>query len=162
MLTDNAFSSVLFLDLSALIEPMGYSLVEATRTDHKGSVSLRMLCYKSEGITTDDLEKIYNVVYPRYQVLFSRDLNLEVSSPGIDRNIKDTGEFKVFAGKNVRVYSLSRSSYINGKIRNSDDTSLTLSPYLIADTDEMGDEISIDYSDISKAKLDYFTEAGEK
>ena len=163
MLTSDAFSSVLFLDLASLIEPMGYKLVEASRSEHKGTVSLRMLCYKGgDGITTEDLEAIYNVVYPRYAVLWTRDLELEVSSPGINRNIKDIGEFKIFTGKTVRVYMTSKSSYVLGTIKSADDDTLTLSSYLIEDTKEEGDEIRIDYSDISKAKLDYVTEAKGK
>lgn len=163
MLTTDAFSSMLFLDLASLIEPMGYKLVEASRSEHKGTVSLRMLCYKGgDGITTEDLEAIYNVVYPRYSVLWTRDLELEVSSPGINRNIKDIGEFKIFLGKTVRVYAQSKSSYVVGKIEKADDDNLYLSSYLIEDTKEEGEEISIEYSDISKAKLDYVTEAKGK
>ncbi|HIS14545.1 MAG TPA: hypothetical protein IAA76_08200 [Candidatus Ornithospirochaeta stercorigallinarum] len=163
MLTTDAFSSMLFLDLASLIEPMGYKLVEASRSEHKGTVSLRMLCYKGgDGITTEDLEAIYNVVYPRYSVLWTRDLELEVSSPGINRNIKDIGEFKIFLGKTVRVYTQSKSSYVVGKIEKADDDYLYLSSYLIEDTKEEGEEIRIEYSDISKAKLDYVTEAKGK
>lgn len=163
MLTTDAFSSMLFLDLASLIEPMGYKLVEASRSEHKGTVSLRMLCYKGgDGITTEDLEAIYNVVYPRYSVLWTRDLELEVSSPGINRNIKDIGEFKIFLGKTVRVYVQSKSSYVVGKIEKADDDNLYLSSYLIEDTKEEGEEIRIEYSDISKAKLDYVTEAKGK
>lgn len=154
---------MLFLDLASLIEPMGYKLVEASRSEHKGTVSLRMLCYKGgDGITTEDLEAIYNVVYPRYSVLWTRDLELEVSSPGINRNIKDIGEFKIFLGKTVRVYTQSKSSYVVGKIEKADDDYLYLSSYLIEDTKEEGEEIRIEYSDISKAKLDYVTEAKGK
>lgn len=163
MLTTDAFSSMLFLDLASLIEPMGYKLVEASRSEHKGTVSLRMLCYKGgDGINTEDLEAIYNVVYPRYSVLWTRDLELEVSSPGINRNIKDIGEFKIFLGKTVRVYTQSKSSYVVGKIEKADDDYLYLSSYLIEDTKEEGEEIRIEYSDISKAKLDYVTEAKGK
>ena len=163
MLTTDAFSSMLFLDLASLIEPMGYKLVEASRSEHKGTVSLRMLCYKGgDGITTEDLEAIYNVVYPRYSILWTRDLELEVSSPGINRNIKDIGEFKIFLGKTVRVYVQSKSSYVVGKIEKADDDYLYLSSYLVEDTKEEGEEIRIEYSDISKAKLDYMTEAKEK
>ena len=163
MLTSDAFASVLFLDIASLIEPMGYKLVEATRSEHKGNVSLRILCYKDgDGIDTGDLEAIYNVIYPRYSVLWSRDLELEVSSPGINRNIKDVGEFKVFLGKTVRIYSTSLSSYVIGTIKNADDDAITLSSYLIEDKKEEGDEIRIEYDDISKAKLDYMTEAKKR
>ena len=72
------------------------------------------------------------------------------------------GEFKVFLGKTVRIYSTSLSSYVIGTIKNADDDAITLSSYLIEDKKEEGDEIRIEYDDISKAKLDYMTEAKKR
>ncbi len=163
MLTEDARSSVLFLDVASMLEPLGYSLVETSLSEHKGSVNLRVLCHKRDSdITTEDLEKIYNIIYPRYSIKYGRDLSLEVSSPGINRNIKDIGEFRVFTGKHVKLYSIEKSSYISGLISDADDEALTLSSYIVEDIKESGDEIRIDYGDIAKAKLDYITEAKEK
>ena len=90
-----------------------------------------------------------------YQVLSQdRDLNLEVSSPGIQRTFKDICEFEVFKGKTVRVYSTLYSSYVVGKIEDSDKDGVTLSSYLIEDKKESGEIIRLNYDTISKAKLE--------
>ncbi len=160
MLTKDAKDKELYKDVSSLVAPMGYRLVEASRTDHAGGVTLRVVVKKDGGdVTTDDLEMIYNVVYPRYQVSLSRDLELEVSSPGLQRTFKDVLEFGIFAGSAVRVYSVSRSSYIIGVVDRADMDSVVLSDYLVEDGMERGGSIVIPVSDISKAKLEYDWEA---
>ena len=97
--------------------------------------------------------RLYSVIYA------DRDIQLEVSSPGLQRNFKDYMEFSVFTGKSVRVYSVPESSYITGKIESADSSSVTLSEYLVEDMNEKGDRITIPFSDIAKAKLEYRWEA---
>ena len=156
MLTKEASSNELFKTIDNCIKTLGLETVEVSQTRDKGGVRLRVVLTKKDGeINTDDLEKAYNVIYPMYQVLGeNRDLELEVSSPGIQRTIKDVGEFKVFKGKNVRVYSTLYSSYVIGRIDESDDSSLTLLSYTIEDKKESGDTIKLSYDTISKAKLE--------
>ena len=88
-----------------------------------------------------------------------RDLELEVSSPGLQRSFKDVIEFSIFRGKLVRAYSVSFSSYITGKIDSADDGFVTLSECSIEDSGEKRDSITLPYSDIAKAKLEYRWEA---
>lgn len=156
MLTKQASSNELFQSVSQCIKSLGLDTVEVTQSRDKGSTNMRVVLSKREGeINTDDLEKAYNVIYPMYQVLSQdRDLNLEVSSPGIQRVIKDVYEFEVFKGKNVRVYSTEYSSYVVGRIEESDEVSVTLSSYLIEDKKESGEIIKLNFDTISKAKLE--------
>ena len=88
-----------------------------------------------------------------------RDIQLEVSSPGLQRNLKDVMEFSVFTGKDVRCYSVSDSCYIVGRIASCDGSSVTLSGYHKEDKDEDGESITLPFSDIAKAKLEYRWEA---
>ena len=163
MLRNEIEKNEMFIQMSELVSPLGFKVVDAVRNESAAGVQLHLTVYcEDHEINTDDLAAVYNVVYPRYSVLWTRDLELEVSSPGINRNIKDIGEFKIFLGKTVRVYVQSKSSYVVGKIEKADDDYLYLSSYLIEDTKEEGEEIRIEYSDISKAKLDYVTEAKGK
>ena len=156
MLTKQASSNELFQSVSQCIKSLGLDTVEVTQSRDKGSTNMRVVLSKREGeINTDDLEKAYNVIYTMYQVLSQdRDLNLEVSSPGIQRVIKDVYEFEVFKGKNVRVYSTEYSSYVVGRIEESDEVSVTLSSYLIEDKKESGEIIKLNFDTISKAKLE--------
>ena len=56
-------------------------------------------------------------------IFADRDMELEVSSPGLQRSFKDIIEFSIFSGKLVRVYSVSASAYIVGTIANADESS---------------------------------------
>ena len=99
------------------------------------------------------------VKLPISRVNSDRDLQLEVSSPGLQRSFSDVLEFSVFRGRLVRVYSVSRSEYIIGTITDSDDESVVLSSYEAEGSKEKGERISLQYSDIAKAKLEYRWEA---
>lgn len=157
MLKSGEEKKELFIEIESLVSQLGLRCVEVYKNETKGAVSLTCLLYKNESdITTDDLEKAYNVIYPRYSVLLGeRDLTLEVSSPGMGRVFKDYYEFTVFQGKRVRLYSTQYSSYISGIIETSDFQSVTLINYLIEDKKENGERMKIDYNTIAKAKLDY-------
>lgn len=156
MLTSDSKEKKLFQDVASLIDSLGLKTVEVSSVDQKNSAAMRVILYKEgEEISTEDLEKAYNIIYPRYEVLTGdRDLTLEVSSPGMQRNFKDVLEFDVFKGKVVRAYSVSNSCYVSGKILSSDEKSVTLGDYLIEDKKEKGESITLDYSDIAKAKLE--------
>lgn len=149
----------LFKEIESLMEPLSLVPVEVTKSTGKEGLSMRVLLYRRESeISIDDLEAAYNIIYPRYSVTEKRDLTLEVSSPGLGRTFKDYYEFVVFLGKRVRLYSTAFSSYISGVIESADESSVTLTNYLIEDKKEEGDRITVLYDTIAKAKLDYLWE----
>ena len=152
MLTEEAGKSRLFSEIDELVRGLSLKTVEAVDAVHQGTHHMRVVVYKPDGdVNTDDLASVYNIIYPRYSVIFGdRDLELEVSSPGLQRNFKDVIEFSIFTGKLVRVYSISRSSYIIGRI-NLDDAE-------IEGGDSLG-TITLPFCDIAKAKLEYRWEA---
>lgn len=161
MLTEDARESRLFKEIEELMEGLSLRTVEAVDAVHQGTHHMRVVVYKeNEEVNTDDLSAAYNIIYPRYSVIFGdRDLELEVSSPGLQRSFKDVIEFSIFRGKLVRAYSVSFSSYITGKIDSADDGFVTLSGCSIEDSGEKRDSITLPYSDIAKAKLEYRWEA---
>lgn len=157
MLTKDIQDKGLYKDMQDLMDSLSLDVVEVNTQENKGDVQLRVFLSKKSGeITTDDLENAYNIIYPRYSVLMrKRELTLEVTSPGLQRNLKDWHEFELFIGKDVRVYSTAYSSYVVGTIDLLDGDTLTLRNYLIEDKNEKGDSIALDYKDIAKAKLEY-------
>ena len=161
MLTEDAKNSKLFSDVDELVKAHALRTVEAVDSVHQGTHHMRVVVYKEDGeVNTDDLAAVYNIIYPRYSVIFGdRDLELEVSSPGLQRTLKDVIEFSIFKGKLVRVYSTSLSSYIVGKIESADDSSVTLSDCQIENSGEKRDSMTLEYSDAAKAKLEYRWEA---
>ena len=161
MLTEDGRDSSLFKEVDSFVKELGLETVEVTDSIHQGNHSMRVIVARKDGeITTDDLAEIYNIIYPRYSVIYSdRDLQLEVSSPGLQRTLKDVIEFSVFRGKGVRCYSVPDSCYIIGTIESCDDESVTLSDYSKEGKDESGKAITLLFSDIAKAKLEYRWEA---
>ena len=161
MLKDEASSSQLVKEIESLVSARGLKVVEATTSVHQGSAAMTVVLFREdEEINTDDLAASYNLIYPRYSIILGeRDLQLEVSSPGLQRNLKDVMEFSVFTGKDVRCYSVSDSCYIVGRIASCDGSSVTLSGYHKEDKDEDGESITLPFSDIAKAKLEYRWEA---
>ncbi|MBO8436710.1 MAG: ribosome assembly cofactor RimP [Spirochaetes bacterium] len=161
MLTSDAAESTLYSQISSLLDGLGLKTVEAQDTVHQGTHSMRVVVYRNDReVNTDDLSQAYNIIYPRYSVIFSdRDLELEVSSPGLQRSFKDTVEFSIFTGKLVRVYVNSFSSYVTGTIASSDESSVTLTGCNIEDKGEERESLTVPFSDIAKAKLEYRWEA---
>ncbi len=157
MLTNDLSSKELYKDINSLVGSLGFETVEVLLNEQKDSSSLRVVLYRRDReINTDDLEVAYNVIYPRYSVMLgSRDLTLEVTSPGLQRNFKDFVEFSIFTGKDVRLYSISNSCYVIGKISECGKDSISLTDYLIEDKNLSGEKIAIPFSDIAKAKLEY-------
>jgi ribosome maturation factor RimP len=84
---------------------------------------------------------------PRLELEFpGADLYLEVSSPGIDRVIKDGSEFAHYLGMGVKCYRRDISDWTGGMLRSAGETGIVL---------ETGEgEISVPYDTIAKAKLD--------
>ena len=161
MLTEDAKNSKLFSDVDELVKALALRTVEAVDSVHQGTHHMRVVVYKEDGeVNTDDLAAVYNIIYPRYSVIFSdRDLELEVSSPGLQRSFRDTVEFSIFEGRDVRCYASSLSSYVIGRIGSSDDSSVTLLDCTVEDTGEKRDSLTLAFSDIAKAKLEYRWEA---
>lgn len=164
MLGKGIEKSPLFIEISELIAPMGLSLVDAIRNDTAAGVQMVITIFSKEReVNTDDLSEVYNVIYPRYQVLLGeRDLSLEVSSPGLQRNLRDYYEFKVFQGKMSRLYSVSISSWIEGYIERVTEDSVVLTEAIVVDTQEEKEEIELPFSDIAKAKLSFRWEENKK
>ncbi len=160
MLTEDAGKSRLFSEIDELTSALSLKTVEAVDSVHQGTHHMRVVVYKADGeVNTDDLAAVYNIVYPRYSVIFSdRDLELEVSSPGLQRSFKDVIEFSIFTGKLVRVYSVSHSAYITGRIERADESSVTLSEAEV-EGGEKFETITLPFDDVAKAKLEYRWEA---
>jgi ribosome maturation factor RimP len=87
--------------------------------------------------------------------LGDRDLQLEVTTPGLQRTIKDFYEFSLFTGRRVRVYDTSKPAWVSGIIKACDDHALTLDEVYIEDGKEMIATMVVELASIQKAKLDY-------
>ncbi|MDR2607702.1 MAG: ribosome assembly cofactor RimP [Treponema sp.] len=153
-----------------VVEGLGLDLIEATVSRHRGSVQIRVVVYRGAALTAgisasfparpkekprpvgiDDCSRVHHAVLPRLELAFpGQELYLEVSSPGIDRLIRDGSEFAHYRGRGIRCYRTDISDWSSGILLSSDEEGIVLR--------NREGELSIPYSLIAKAKLDYSLE----
>jgi ribosome maturation factor RimP len=135
----------LYHEIEPVIRGMGYSLVEMARKETKYGLQVKVVIYHYHGVGVNDCETVYRTIMPKIELTEeTEEINLEVTSPGITRNIKNAVEFSVFIDREVRVL-LDNEEWIEGTIVGADSETLTLR------IEDETSEIPID--DIRKAKL---------
>ncbi len=91
--------------LSDTVNELGYELWDVEYVKEGSEYYLRITIDSEEGITIDDCEKVHRAIDP---ILDEADpiedsYHLEVSSPGIERELKYDWHFDVFVGSEVEV-----------------------------------------------------------
>ena len=139
---------LLFQSLEPLIRNIGMVLVELSvyRSKNSGNVTVKAIVYKDGTIGIDDCSRAHRLIMTRLDVAFpDRDVFLEVSSPGIDRVIKDGSEFIHYIGRGIRCYRMDISDWTTGTLLSVDEKGIVI-------REEKG-EIALDYEIIAKARL---------
>jgi ribosome maturation factor RimP len=134
-------------DLEPIAQGLKLSLVETTVSRHKGAVQIRLVVYNGGDISLDDCSAFHRAALPRLELAFpGQDLYVEVSSPGIDRLIKDGSEFRHYTGRHIRCYRVDQSAWFSGILRSSGETGIVL--------EKDGEPFSLPYEIIAKARLE--------
>lgn len=137
--------------VSDVVSGMGYSVVDVNQSVVKGRTHVHLVIYRREGVNVDDCAQIHKTIAPRLELLLDdRDVALQVASPGIDRTFKSNHEFSVFEDRGVKVLRKSSMKWTAGIVEQSDDSGVTLV--------SEGASVTIPFSDVQKAKLDYTQE----
>ena len=133
--------------LQAVLDGLGLRLVELTVSRHRGSVHIRAVIYNGTSIGTDDCSKAHRAITPRLELAFpGQDIYIEVSSPGINRLIKDGVEFACYINRGVRCYRTDISDWTAGILESAGESGIVLK------TEE--GVVNLDFEIIAKAKLD--------
>jgi ribosome maturation factor RimP len=142
----------LFFSLEPIVRGMGMSLIELNvfrikgRKGKAGGVQIRAVVYRDGFTAVEDCTKVHRSITPRLELAFpGHDIYLEVSSPGINRLIKDGSEFVYYIGKGVNCYRTDISDWTAGILLAVDDKKIELMGE--------GGEISLPYEIIAKARL---------
>jgi len=145
--TENTGSVSLRQPLEEILDGLGFKLIELVVSRHRGSVQVRAVIYNGSVIGIDDCSKVHRAITPRLELAFGgSDIYLEVSSPGIDRLIKDSAEFAYYKGRGVRCYCTDISEWTAGILESADEKGIVLK------TKEGAERLEFDI--IAKAKLD--------
>lgn len=135
----------LFTIVNPICEGYNTRIVQFNSAVVNKNLQVRIVLYKKGGINMDSCTEISKAVMPRIEVWADdRDVNLEVSSPGVGRVLKDAYEFQIFIGEKIKI--LTAVDWIEGTILEADESSVTIQ------TD--GKNTGYDYGDVHKAKLD--------
>ncbi|MDR1108782.1 MAG: ribosome assembly cofactor RimP [Spirochaetaceae bacterium] len=141
----------LFDSLEPVINGLGFVLVELSVFRHKGGVQIRAVVSGPKPVGVEGCSSVHHALLPRLELAFpGQNLSVEVSSPGIERIIKDGSEFACFLGRGVRCYRTDISDWSGGILVAADTSRLTLR--------NKDGEMNLDYDVIAKAKLDYSQE----
>lgn len=133
--------------IEPVINGLGFSLVEFTSHRNRSNLTVNAIIYKDSGVNLADCSAVYKTILPRIELLEeSRSINLEVSSPGLSRNIKTVDEFEIFTGRKVRILKKDDSDWIHGSIDSVDNNSVNINI--------SRQKTNIDFADINKAKLE--------
>lgn len=92
--------------IKPLVEAQGLELVEVEFTQpRRGRANLRIFLDRPGGITLDEITRISRVVGNLLDVhdLIGPSYNLEVSSPGLTRELKKPKDYQRYAGRLVRL-----------------------------------------------------------
>ena len=142
-----------YSECEKIVSELGYSLVSLKITPMKGRTQVQVvIAFKdssvTEGIGIDDCAKVHRLLAPKMEELLSdQDVYMEVTSPGIERSIKNAAEFSLFINKNVKLYCTEISDWVEGVIVYADEKNVKIK------TQESEKEIA--FENIAKAKLFY-------
>ncbi|MDR1216700.1 MAG: ribosome assembly cofactor RimP [Treponema sp.] len=148
-------SDPLFDSLEEVVNGFGMSLIDLVVSKHKMSVQIRATIDKKGIVSIDDCSRVHRAIIPRLDLFFSNDYSVEVSSPGINRNIKNGAELIHYLGRGIRCYRSDVSDWIVGILLAVDKEGV-----VIAKRDASVEPERISFDVIAKAKLDYSQELG--
>ena len=134
-------------EVEPIVSGMGFSLVELRHSRSKNQNHVILVVYRPEGVGVNECAAISKNLYPRLELIDGlENLQLQVSSPGLDRVLKSEEEYSIFRGRNVKVMLHGETEWISGKIDSVQEGEISL---------YNGVEIQrIKMSDIRKGKLD--------
>jgi ribosome maturation factor RimP len=134
-------------DFEPLIAGLGFNVVELSIFKRQSSWQVKIVITGPSSVGIADCTKVHRAMLPRLEaILNTQDMYVEVTSPGLDRILKNASEFSVFTGKKVKVWNADISDWMHGTILSSSSESVRLNT-------ESGEK-EIPFDKISKAKLD--------
>ena len=140
-----------YSDCAPLVEGLGYKLVDLKIVPAKTVTKISAIITGTDpeqNIGVNDCAKVHRVLLTRLEALLgTEETTMELTSPGIEHNIKNAAEFSVFTGREVRVWDKTVNDWVSGVIKSADDKKVVL--------ESEGTKKEIAYENIAKAKFTY-------
>jgi len=118
----------------------------------EGKPVLRIYIYNPEGTSIENCEFVSRRIGTILDVedLIPYSYILEVSSPGLDRKLKNKEEYEIFKGRDVKIFTnepINEKSFFKGKLLGLENEDVKI--------EEDNKEIKIPLEKINKAQLDF-------
>ena len=143
-------------DCAPLVEGLGFVLVDLKIIPTKNVTKISAVIASkdpAQNIGVNDCAKVHRALLTRLEALLgTEETTMELTSPGIEHNIKNAAEFTIFTGREIRIWDKTVNDWVHGKIYSADEKSVTLEQ-----TD--GTRATYLYENIAKAKFIYNLEA---
>jgi ribosome maturation factor RimP len=115
-------------EIGPVLSAMGYDLVELSVRRRTGASHVVIVLHRPGGVGIDQCAEVSRAIRPRLELVEGlADVTLEVSSPGIERTLKDPAEYGMFLGRGVRVLPATGGEWIGGVIEGYREGTLSLS-----------------------------------
>ncbi|MCH3916260.1 MAG: ribosome assembly cofactor RimP [Spirochaetia bacterium] len=149
-----------------MVEQLGMEIVDINASDTPVAYSMHVTIILKAGETgVDDCATVHNLIKTRMEAKLpsGKDLQLEVSTPGLQRVLHDAHEFSLFKGKRVRVFLPAGKVWLSGIILATEEKKVILTDCRTSDgqpmkSDDDSDDMEIFFDSIQKAKLEYIWE----
>jgi ribosome maturation factor RimP len=137
--------------IEEVIEPVlhdhGLELVDLDWRPHRPRAALRVFVDKRGGVGIGDCERVSREIGDVLDVsgLITQAYDLEVSSPGLDRQLRKEREYRWAIGKMVRCW-LAGGAEVRGRLAEVGDERLAI--------EQQGERVEVPRAEITKARLD--------
>ena len=117
-------------DCAPLVEGLGFVLVDLKIIPTKTVTKISAVIASkdpAQNIGVNDCAKVHRALLTRLEALLgTEETTMELTSPGIEHNIKNAAEFTIFTGREIRIWDKTVNDWVHGKIYSADEKSVTL------------------------------------
>ena len=144
---DKALEELARAEAEPVLQSLGFELVELSVGLAHKNTHVTVVVFRRDGVGVDDLALLNRTVRPGLEsALATEEMTVTVSSPGIDRKIKDRREYVIFKGRGAKLRVRDNEAWIGGVIEDCDGNMLRLAT--------PDGRMKIDLDTVTKAKLD--------
>ncbi len=135
----------------AVADELGLQLVAVEVGKWSGRLLLRVVIYRADGVSHRDCMQVSEELGKRLDVAdpIPSQYYLEVSSPGLDRVLRSDREYRIFAGRRVKVRTYGP---VQGR-REFAGTLLGLGEGTVRLLTDQGEEIGVPRQQVAKVRL---------
>ena len=129
--------------IKGITDRLGIEILEINTFKKRGQGRVQVVLYGRGDFGVDKLCDLHKMVLLSLETVLKYNFSLELSTPGVNRKIKNRREFKIFEGKRIKL--MLGNEFEEGFILKAEEDSFVFKTG--------SEEVKILYSDVRKARL---------